>query len=297
MNDILVSVFICTYNQEDYIRESLMSVINQDYSNLEIVISDDCSKDRTYEIVKEIVSQYSGPYKIIINQNEKNLGIGGNVSKAITMTKGELLIPNSGDDLSMSNRVSEIVKVWKKEKCSVIFSNAVIIDENSREKGLYFKNLPRYSSVMDDFINDGRSLIAKMKAPSVWIHGATAAYTRDIFERFEPIPQGVIQEDGVLSFRGLLLGGIKYVESPLMKYRVHNRSISSQKNYNNILKLQQNEYSYFFAQLKDATKIGADEVVIRKVKILLLFAYIKTIIFRIPFLNLFIIKSIKNRNR
>ena len=56
----LVSVALMTYNQEKYVKESLLSVLNQTYDNLEIIISDDCSKDRTWETIEHEVDIYRG---------------------------------------------------------------------------------------------------------------------------------------------------------------------------------------------------------------------------------------------
>ena len=72
----LLSLLIITYNQEDYIRETLEGAFSQNYSPLEIVISDDNSTDGNFSIIKDMVSEYAGPHTIIINQNSQNLGNG-----------------------------------------------------------------------------------------------------------------------------------------------------------------------------------------------------------------------------
>ena len=71
----LISFFALTYNQEKYIEDSLKGLFSQTYSPLEIIISDDCSTDKTFEIIQKFVSEYKGPNKVIINRNEKNLGL------------------------------------------------------------------------------------------------------------------------------------------------------------------------------------------------------------------------------
>ena len=95
------SFLMITYNQEKYIADALNSALAQDYPDLEIVISDDCSKDRTFEIATEIAKNYHGPHKIILNRNEPNLGIGGNFYKAYTLSSGEWLFMAAGGDLSL----------------------------------------------------------------------------------------------------------------------------------------------------------------------------------------------------
>ena len=65
----LVSFCIITYNQENYILDALNGAVNQDYENLEIIVSDDCSKDNTFGVIENFVKTYQGRHKIILNRN------------------------------------------------------------------------------------------------------------------------------------------------------------------------------------------------------------------------------------
>src|SRR4051812_14455329 len=73
----LVTFVLFSYNQERYIREAVAGALAQTYQPLKIVISDDCSTDRTFEIVREMASAYTGPHKIVLRRNPKNLGADG----------------------------------------------------------------------------------------------------------------------------------------------------------------------------------------------------------------------------
>jgi len=73
----LVTFALFAYNQGKYIRQAVEGALAQTYENLEIIISDDASPDKTFEIMQELVRDYSGPHKIILNRNERNLGIVG----------------------------------------------------------------------------------------------------------------------------------------------------------------------------------------------------------------------------
>ena len=79
----LVSFLLFTYNHEKYVKYALESAINQDYSPLEIIISDDHSTDETYQIIEEIIKKYKGKNKIILNRMEKNIGVGAHINKII----------------------------------------------------------------------------------------------------------------------------------------------------------------------------------------------------------------------
>lgn len=96
-SDIDVSVYMLTYYHEKYVAQAIESVLSQKtHYKYELVISDDCSGDRTQEIIKEYQSRY--PDKIRININEENIGIPSNIYKARTMCRGRYITNLSGDD-------------------------------------------------------------------------------------------------------------------------------------------------------------------------------------------------------
>jgi glycosyltransferase involved in cell wall biosynthesis len=136
----LVSYCIFSYNQEQYIKEALEGAFKQTYSPLEIIISDDCSTDETYNIITEITKNYKGKHKILINKNEKNLGIGGNFAfVAYSLAKGEYLITVGGDDISKEDHVEKAIQnILDHPGIFMMDFNADIINEN----GSLIRNIP-----------------------------------------------------------------------------------------------------------------------------------------------------------
>ena len=90
-NKPLLSFLMICYNQELYVREALTSVLQQDLADeqLEIIVSDDCSQDKTYAIVQEVASSYHGPHRLILHRNDHNVGIGANFYQAYTLAQGD----------------------------------------------------------------------------------------------------------------------------------------------------------------------------------------------------------------
>ena len=70
MEKPMVSYCLISYNQENFIRDAIESALKQDYHPLEIIISDDNSSDRTFEIAEQIVTEYKGTHSVILNQNK-----------------------------------------------------------------------------------------------------------------------------------------------------------------------------------------------------------------------------------
>ena len=140
MNDKpLVTISMLTYNQEKYVRESVRGLLSQTYEPLEIVISDDHSTDRTWDIINEEIDAYKasgGIHKnIVLNRNEKNLGIARHCNVTSKMKHGALIVSNAGDDISFPNRVERIVEEWIKDgsRAVVIFHGAIQLDTCGRK--------------------------------------------------------------------------------------------------------------------------------------------------------------------
>ena len=108
MNKPLISYVVTTYNIENYVEESVSCAFEQTYSPLEIVLSDDCSTDSTFEIMERMAKEYTGPHKIVLNRNEKNLGITKHMNRAyLELATGEIIVAAHGDDISKSERTEK----------------------------------------------------------------------------------------------------------------------------------------------------------------------------------------------
>lgn len=205
----LVTFALFSYNQERFIREAVEGALAQTYSPLQIVLSDDCSSDRTFEIMREMVGNYDGSHEILLNRNEQNLGIGGHINRMMELTRGELIVVAAGDDISLPTRVSTLTRRWlaKDEAPDLLCSDYIKIDGTGREGnvgiGCILANMQPES----------------MAANGHGILGATAAWTKRLWGRFHGLPRGAVHEDQILPFRAALFGGIEYVSTPLVKYR------------------------------------------------------------------------------
>lgn len=243
----LVSFCIMAYNAEKYIEEALMGAISQDYPNLEIIISDDASKDNTVCVVNNFISNYSGNLRIIFNVNERNLGIGGNINKLISLSHGSYIILCGGDDISLSNRTKESIKLLQEtgKKCGGFAYS--LIDKYSNDITTNHNNislLPTYKNpyLLDDFLNNEYF-------PGT---GPSKIIDRMLFEYFGPLNEDCPTEDSTLTLRALLYGGIVFNPKICVKYRIHSESTSSG---NNILKIDCDSiYRQYYSDIELAQK-------------------------------------------
>lgn len=127
----VISIFICTYNQEKYIEETLDSFFMQkcDFT-FEIVIAEDCSSDSTLKICKEYRDKYRGKVNII--SRSKNLGLINNFFEGITHCKGDYIAMCGGDDYWTDElKLQKQVTFLNENKDYVItYTDSIMIDEN-----------------------------------------------------------------------------------------------------------------------------------------------------------------------
>ena len=106
MNKPLVSVIIPCYNAEKYVEEAIRSIMTQTYSNLEIIVTDDCSSDNTLMILETLAAEDS---RIKVIKNEKNLKIVKSLNNMIEVAQGKYIARMDADDISLPERIEKQV--------------------------------------------------------------------------------------------------------------------------------------------------------------------------------------------
>jgi glycosyltransferase involved in cell wall biosynthesis len=206
----LVTFALFTYNQEAYVAEAVEGALSQDYSPLEIVISDDASTDRTFEIIQGLVRDYRGPHDIRLVRNEVNLGIGAHVTKVAHLARGELIVAAAGDDVSLPPRASAMVALWEAHRRipDLLCCDAETMDARGMRTG---RRPAHKGSRLDATIvaRDGRL-----------VHGAVATWTKRMWKIYPELPSECINEDMVLSLRAAMQGGIVRHPAEMVRYRV-----------------------------------------------------------------------------
>lgn len=215
MNKPLVTFVLFSYNQERFIREAVRGALSQTYTPLQIIISDDCSRDGTFDVIQDEVAFYSGPHTVLLNRNEHNLGIGGHVNRAMELAEGKLIVAAAGDDVSLPTRTEELARAWSEGGVFSVYSNYITVDENGVESEI--KGNPTFAS-------EG-SLQETVRSRQMLALGCTHAWDRSVFSTFGPLLDGTVSEDVVIPFRAKLLGKIAYVDKYLVKYRTHDTNV------------------------------------------------------------------------
>ena len=122
----LVSVVVITYNSSSTVLETLDSIKNQDYPNVELIVADDCSKDDTVGIVRNWLSAYGSRFVCSeLVASSKNTGVSGNLNRGWRKAHGEWVKPIAGDDLLLPDCLSvNVAQARSNPHVKTIFSRA-----------------------------------------------------------------------------------------------------------------------------------------------------------------------------
>lgn len=222
MDKMKVSYCILTYNQEDYIEETIKAAFDQTYSPMEIIISDDGSTDSTYDIIKRVVRQYQGPNRVIVNQNKPNLGLREHYNKVLyELSHGDIIILADGDDVSIETRVSDYVEMFER------FPEVVMISSKSIETDCHLQPLKTEDewdgsfsiNTINDYIDD-----------KTWFNHSSDSrgLRRSVVDAFPPLKYPKA-EDMSFFIRALMVGSECYIRKGYIFRRHHDENASSSK--------------------------------------------------------------------
>jgi glycosyltransferase involved in cell wall biosynthesis len=218
----LITIILLCYNHENFVADAVGGVLSQTYSPLEIIIFDDCSGDRTTEVVERTIAEHPRRPDVRFIRNPENLGSNAVVRAALSMAKGELIFVSHGDDVMLADMVEEMALVWSEQGVSLVTANAYYIDDKSQPLNRTFRD-------PDQPVDDSFETLARDGANDCCF-GPAIGFERRIYERFDWVPRYLRAYDIMYPFYAYLEKGAKFISKPLLKYRVHggNTSLSLQ---------------------------------------------------------------------
>lgn len=212
-----VSITIPTYNQAQYIKQAIDSALKQDYSNLEVIVSDDASLDETRQIVKQYQDKRLRYYK-----NEKNIGRVANHRKLLyEYATGDYVLNLDSDDYllssdAISTMISQIDFYHKKECANIVMVMALA-------ETVYDKSRITYKRKEETCINGFYVFLNWNKIP--YFHAATL-YSRQAALKIGFYKYDIINEDVESFLRLCLSGNVILSNNTVAVWRLHDNNVS-----------------------------------------------------------------------
>lgn len=205
-----VSIVIDTYNHEHFIEDAIRSALEQDFprSQMEIVVVDDGSVDRTPEIVRKFEPQ-------VRLLRKTNGGQASAISFGAAHAKGEFVAFLDGDDVWMPNKISRVVAEFRKDPRTVLVYHKFSFwdSRDGREWD------PGWPLVSGDVLADRRKLQIYSPSPAPT---SSLAFRKEMLDRLTPIPERCsYMHDAYLTGAAIFLGPIAAIPECLTKNRVH----------------------------------------------------------------------------
>ncbi|WGD35757.1 glycosyltransferase family 2 protein [Olleya sp. YS] len=138
----LVSIITPMFNSEAFIEDTINSVLNQTYTDWELILIDDCSTDNTVTIAEEFISKHPN---IKLQKNQTNAGAAVSRNKGIYEANGDFIAFLDADDLWKPNKLEVQVSFMQANNCDVSFSSYEQIDEVGQPLNKLVKALPSLS--------------------------------------------------------------------------------------------------------------------------------------------------------
>ncbi len=201
----LVSVFVLTYNHEQYIEQSLESVVGQQADfDFEIVVGEDCSTDATRARVLELLARY--PDRIRLVTANANVGVFRNYLRLLRACRGRYLAHLDGDDYWLPGKLAQQVALLQSRDVAAVYANAVTVDRKGSELGR-FNDAPA-----------GHISLAQLVRRGNFLNTSSMMFRAEFRDR--------VTDDGApfLDYRTHLRlathGGLWQLDGPLVAYRV-----------------------------------------------------------------------------
>lgn len=247
-----LSYVLLSHNREKYIRAAIESAFAQDYEGeLEYIFSDDCSTDRTFEIIQECVAAYKGNRRVVVTQTPRNLHLAGNTNHAMQFVESDWIVRADDDDYSSIDRCSLIGKAIAVHPRARYVTTGVTHFTDSQESAIKEQASRPCSSTPTMVETDiaVHSIAETSFRPGILSYKAWHA---DVFRVFGPLHlQGYYVDDLTCYYRASILGtGVHLPETVTVLMRDGSGNMSrgeddNKHGYHAIIRLEKFNDKYF----------------------------------------------------
>lgn len=213
----MISIAMATYNGEKYLREQVDSILQQSVQNFELVVGDDNSSDKTFDILEELAQKDK---RIRIYKNSVNLGFKKNFESIIRRCQGEYVALCDQDDMWFPDHL-EILQNGMTDNMQVVCGKPIFVDENNKELSDKYDYLLMYHHPVSNKDTARHIFLGRST-----YQGASMLIRRSFFDKALPIPDGADYHDSWFAIFACFMDGFVFVDKPTMRYRRLSNSVT-----------------------------------------------------------------------
>lgn len=209
-----IDILLATYNGEKYLREQIDSILSQTYKNFRLIISDDCSKDRTREILKEYELKDN---RITVYYQEKNLGYIKNFEFLLKKVENQIYALSDQDDVWLPEKIEKSLERMQIDNSDLVFGDLEVVDENLKTIHKSFNDLMNLTRKIKK-CNDYNKLYLYN-----CVTGCTIIAKKKFLDKILPIPHNTkhVLHDYWIALITSIYGKVSYIDKAYIKYRQH----------------------------------------------------------------------------
>lgn len=219
-----IDVLLATYNGEKYLKEQLDSILNQTYQNIQLIISDDCSKDNTRKILKEYEQKDS---RVKVYYQNENLGCIKNFEFLLKKVENEVYMLSDQDDIWMPEKIEKTYEHLEKEKVDLVFCDLEVVDSKLQTIHPSFNDFMKLSRKIEKYIHTD-----KINYLYNCVTGCTLMARKKWIDKILPLPtkSKYVLHDHWIGLIISLEGKLAYLPEKYIQYRQHeNNEVGTKK--------------------------------------------------------------------
>jgi GT2 family glycosyltransferase len=227
-NNPLVSIIVITYNSSQYVLETLESTKNQTYENIELIITDDASTDKTVQICLDWLKKNGARFaRTNLITSPKNTGIPANCNRGLKDAQGDWIKYIAGDDLFIESCIDELISFADTHPNALIISaNMYIYNNHIRPDS--FSGIKDFSNIQ--FNKEGTTATAQyyILLRGYSINSPTLIFNKSVFENVGVFDEDMPYEDWPYMLKCTKTGyKIYFLKKCIVNYRKYNKSMSN----------------------------------------------------------------------
>lgn len=265
----LVTIICLCYNQQEFVLESLDSVINQDYKNIELIIVDDCSTDNSKSIIENWLADNPD---ISLIANTTNLGITKAFNQALQLANGDYIIDLAADDILVPNCVRLQINAFENshyKNLGVVYGNAALITEKGLFHSYYFDVGSDKKAIQKRATGD---IYQSILAGGNSICSVSSMIKKTVFDTLNGYDENLAYEDLDFWIRAARVYDFDFIDSILIKKRMVTNSMGSHF-YKKKNKINQSTFLILKKAMRLNTSTEENKALLKRVHFEMILAY------------------------